>query len=162
MTKGALAQWLMWLAAGAFLALVGSAQADEDDNWKKTGNSKAATEATSCVRDTDWMRRNHMDLIKHDRNITVHEGVRTLDGSISKCVACHANKDAQGKYIPVNGHEQFCDECHEHAAVSLDCFTCHATVPTPSTAQSAVQNMGDLEAIHAGVIKTQSVQSAGN
>ena len=160
MTKRALAQRFVWLMAGALLAFVGSAQADK--NWKQNGNSKAATEATQCVKPTEWMRRNHMDLIQHDRDITVHQGVRTLDGSLAQCVACHANKDDKGAYVAVNGADQFCSGCHEYTGVTLDCFTCHATVPQPSNAQAAAQTMHDLEAVHAAVIKAQSVQSAGN
>ncbi|NOR18726.1 MAG: hypothetical protein GQ538_01390, partial [Xanthomonadales bacterium] len=30
----------------------------------------------SCVEDTDYMRRNHMDLLMHERDETVHEGIR--------------------------------------------------------------------------------------
>ena len=120
------------LVAGAVfvLALAGAATAGPNwPNWKETGNSRAAKEAKACVRPTDWMRRNHMELIEHDRDLTVLEGVRTVDGSISKCIACHANKDQDGDYIPVNAEEQFCADCHEYVAVSPDCFECHKTVP---------------------------------
>lgn len=123
-------QWL-WLLAAGLLALAATVSADP--NWRQNGNSQAAQSAREggqCVRETDWMRRNHMDLIKQDRHVTVHQGVRTLDGSISECVACHANKDAQGNYISVNGPDQFCAGCHEFTGVSFDCFSCHATVPT--------------------------------
>ena len=111
------------LLVGALAA--GSAQA----GWRD-GNSKAATEAQSCVRERSEMRRNHFELIKHDRDITVHQGVRTVDGSLAGCVSCHANKDDQGKHIPVNASGQFCAGCHQYTGVSFDCFTCHATTPT--------------------------------
>jgi len=160
MTKRALAHRFLWLLAGAFLAFAGNAQADK--NWKQNGTSKAATEAEQCVKPTAWMRRNHMDLIQHDRDITVHQGVRTLDGSLAECVACHANKDEQGMHVAVNAPDQFCAGCHEYTAVTLDCFSCHATVPQASNAQAGTQASVDYETIHAAAIKAQSVQSAGN
>jgi predicted CXXCH cytochrome family protein len=103
------------------------AQADED--WRQNGNSKAAVEGGQCVRPTPWMRRNHMALIKHDREITVHQGVRTIDGSLAQCVACHVNRAEDGHYLPVNDAQQFCAGCHEFTGTTLDCFSCHATVP---------------------------------
>mgnify|MGYP001557339353 CR=1 FL=1 len=116
-----------WLAIGALLALVGSAQAGSD--WRETGPSKAATEAEQCVRPTEWMRRNHMALIKHDRTVTVHEGIRTLDGSLAGCVECHANRDDDGGFVAVNAESQFCAACHDYTGVTMDCFTCHRTTP---------------------------------
>jgi len=117
--------------AGALVASAGSALADP--NWRQNGNSNAAEQARSggqCVRPTDWMRRNHMALLKHDRDLTVLDGIRTVDGSLSECVACHANKHDGVAYVPVDGEDQFCAGCHEFTGVSLDCFQCHATVPT--------------------------------
>ena len=43
-----------------------------------------------CVRDTAFMRRYHMMMLKHQRDDTVHEGVRGGDFSIRACVDCHA------------------------------------------------------------------------
>lgn len=99
-----------------------------DKNWRENGNSKA-TKTESCVAPTPEMRRDHMKMIKHQRDVTVHEGIRKTDHSLSGCIDCHANKDDAGKYIPVNEEEQFCDGCHDYVAVELDCFSCHATVP---------------------------------
>jgi hypothetical protein len=107
--------------------LVAAVQADPD--WRQNGNSKAAVEGGQCVRPTPWMRRNHMNLIKHDRDVTVHQGVRTVDGSLAQCVACHANRADGGDYLPVNSTQQFCAACHQFTGTTLDCFACHATVP---------------------------------
>lgn len=101
--------------------------------WRDNTNSKAATSGGQCVRETGWMRKNHMALLKHDRDITVHEGIRTVDGSLSGCVACHVNYD-NGKHVPVNAKEgpdgaQFCAGCHAFTGVKLDCFQCHSPVP---------------------------------
>jgi predicted CXXCH cytochrome family protein len=116
-----------WASAVALLALAGAAHADP--NWRENGTSTAAVEGGECVRPTPWMRRNHMALIKHDRNVTVHQGVRTLDGSLAECVACHVNRDPNGGFVPVNDEGQFCASCHTYTATTLDCFGCHATVP---------------------------------
>ena len=44
-----------------------------------------------CVEDTPFMLRNHMELLKHHRDRTVHEGVRTTQHSLANCVNCHAS-----------------------------------------------------------------------
>lgn len=118
------------------LVLVGIAQAGP--NWRNEGNSQAsqmAQNGESCVRETPWMRRNHMDLLQHDRDVTVHQGIRTLDGSLKECVSCHVNKGDDGKHVPVTAMQgpsgsQFCAGCHAYTGVALDCFQCHSNVPT--------------------------------
>lgn len=120
-------QQLIWMSLVVAISFATAAVADP--MWRENGNSKAATEGGQCVRPTDWMRRNHMQLVKHDRDVTVHDGVRTVDGSLSECVACHANKDSTGTPVSVNGPDQFCAGCHEYTGTSLDCFLCHSTVP---------------------------------
>ena len=82
-----------------------------------------------CVEPTSVMRRNHFEFIKHQRDLTVHQGIRGSKYSLAGCVDCHARKDTAGKFVPVNAEGQFCDGCHDYAAVSLDCFSCHSTVP---------------------------------
>jgi hypothetical protein len=75
------------------------------------------------------MRRNHMDLMVHQRDETVLEGMRGAPYSLSGCVDCHAQKDEQGEAIRVDDEGQFCQSCHHYAAVKNDCFSCHAAVP---------------------------------
>lgn len=122
---------LATVALGLILGL-GTATASETTATAEAveGSSKAA-KLEACVAPTPFMRRNHFELIKHQRDITVHEGVRKTDDSLSGCVDCHANKDAHGEHIPVDGEKQFCASCHTYTAVTFDCFTCHATTPTP-------------------------------
>jgi len=92
------------------------------------GTAKA-DKLEQCVEPTAVMRRNHFEFIKHQRDLTVHNGIRSNKHSLSGCVDCHARKDASGKAVPVNAEGQFCSGCHDYAAVSLDCFSCHRTVP---------------------------------
>ena len=103
--------------------------------------SKAANEE-GCVEPTDFMRRNHMELIKHQRDVTVHEGIRATDDSLAGCIDCHVQFDEQGKPVPVNAAKQFCAGCHQHVGESLNCFQCHSPVPNkaPQSADSGVES----------------------
>ena len=92
--------------------------------------SAKADKLDACVAPTAFMRRNHFELIKHQRDITVHEGIRKTDHSLAGCIDCHVRKDGQGAHVPVNTPGEFCAGCHQFAGASLDCFTCHATKPT--------------------------------
>jgi len=83
----------------------------------------------ACVAPTLFMRRNHFELIKHQRHITVHEGIRKTDHSLAGCVDCHVRKDAGGSHVSVNARGEFCAGCHQFVGATLDCFTCHATKP---------------------------------
>ena len=94
--------------------------------------------AKKCIRDTAFMRRNHMKLLLHKRDLTMHQGIRTKDASLKECVSCHAAKDATGKAIPVNAPGQFCASCHEYAAVSITCFECHRTTPEKPAGQAGL------------------------
>ena len=79
-----------------------------------------------CVEDVQFMRKNHMKLLKHQRDQTVHKGIRTRQHSLNGCIECHASQ----KTGSVIGSDQnFCQACHSYAAVKLDCFECHASNP---------------------------------
>jgi len=76
-----------------------------------------------CVADTQIMRRDHPEMLKHQRDRTVHEGIRTRPQSLNNCVECHAS----AKTGSVLGEQGFCQSCHAYAGVKLDCFECHAS-----------------------------------
>jgi hypothetical protein len=86
-----------------------------------------------CVEDTQFMLRNHMELLKHHRDLTVHKGVRTTQHSLANCVACHASKET-GRVT--GSKDAFCESCHRFAAVTLDCFECHADRPPAGIASN--------------------------
>lgn len=92
--------------------------------------SAKADRADACVAPTPFMRRNHFELIEHQRDITVHEGIRKTDHSLAGCVDCHVRRDAQSGLVPVNAPGEFCAACHQYVGATLDCFACHATKPT--------------------------------
>lgn len=93
----------------------------------------ATTQGDKCVAPTEWMRRNHMSALKHQRNETVHKGIRTPKFSLNGCINCHQVKGADGKPVTVSDPKHFCRTCHDYAAVRLDCFECHASRPEATT-----------------------------
>lgn len=85
-----------------------------------------------CVEPTDVMRRSHMKFLLHQRDLTVHEGIRTPKYSLAACVECHASR----KTGSVLGEGGFCQDCHSYASVKLDCFECHSAKPERLSAQA--------------------------
>ncbi len=85
-----------------------------------------AKAGTACVEPGDVMRRKHMDYLKHQRDETVHGGVRGAKYSLKDCIDCHASaKTASVTKAETN----FCVSCHSYAAVKIDCFECHSNRP---------------------------------
>ena len=83
----------------------------------------------SCVKDTDFMRRNHMDMLKHQRDETMLKGIRVEQYSLKECISCHAVNGPDSTPVTVASPQHFCRSCHDYAAVSIDCFQCHASRP---------------------------------
>jgi hypothetical protein len=119
----------MGILAVVFTALMGLGTSAWSDDHQHADRKIGANAGDACVKESEWMRRNHMELLKHDRDRTLRQGIRPVEGSINGCVECHANKNDQGHYIPVNQQGEFCSGCHDYTAVKLDCFECHATRP---------------------------------
>ena len=82
-----------------------------------------------CVEDTATMRLKHPDMLKQQRDQTMHEGIRTKKYSLNECVACHASTQTGS----VLGEKGFCQSCHTYASVKIDCFSCHAAKPKPAS-----------------------------
>ena len=120
----ALASVTLLLSASVALADTGAAS-------RVPKPAVTASAPGKCVEDTPFMLRNHMELLKHHRDRTVHEGVRTTQHSLANCVACHASKET-GRVT--GSKDAFCEGCHRYAAVQLDCFECHADRPKPGVA----------------------------
>lgn len=114
------AAWLL-IASLVFGLLAGGALAGPPQPAKGRGDK--------CVADTDWMRRNHMNVLKHQRDDTVHDGIRTTTFSLKGCIDCHAVKGTDGKAVAASDPKHFCRTCHDYVAVKLDCFECHASRP---------------------------------
>ena len=118
---GLVAVGLVWVLAAQ------TALADDTKGFVTEGSNAADLDA--CVEPTDYMRRNHMELIKHQRDATVHQGIRSTKHSLHGCVDCHVSSGSEGHPVAVNGEDQFCGACHAYAAVDVNCFGCHASVP---------------------------------
>lgn len=88
-----------------------------------------------CVEPTDVMRRDHMKFILHQRDETMHRGIRTVKHSFKNCVNCHADPTTNS----VLGKDGFCQSCHTYAAVKLDCFECHSASPEKGKTAAAPQ-----------------------
>jgi hypothetical protein len=72
-----------------------------------------------CVRPTAYMRTSHMDLLFLWRDDVVRRADRGPQKSLtSGCLAaCHGAK------------ADFCDRCHNYAAVKPVCWDCHNDAP---------------------------------
>lgn len=88
-----------------------------------TEQAKAAKE---CVRDTAYMRAEHMQLldlwrhsvVRNTQRVFVNEKGKEFDMSLSNtCLDCHSNK------------AEFCDRCHNYASVQPYCWDCHIDNP---------------------------------
>lgn len=85
-----------------------------------------------CVEDTAFMRRNHMDLLRHQRDDTMYNGLRTERHSLKNCINCHMAEEVVGKErIEITDSRHFCAGCHQYASVKPDCFECHSSQPEP-------------------------------
>jgi len=131
-----------WIAALALaLATLGPAAATAADGaTSRVPMPAVAISAPGrCVEDTQFMRRNHMELLKHHRDRTVHEGVRTTQHSLANCVTCHASRET-GRVTGAS--DAFCESCHRYAAVKLDCFECHSDRAAAGVAANTVPPAG--------------------
>lgn len=118
----------MAVAVVVLLSLIVSTVAFADSNGVPLPAITPAKGA-QCVEPIDVIRREHMDMLDHQRDDTVHGGIRGKKHSLVGCIECHAQTDTAGKAIPINAEGQFCESCHTYAAVTIDCFSCHATTP---------------------------------
>jgi hypothetical protein len=147
---------LKWLgAAFAATLLVGvsisGASAHEGEHHIDAKGDK-------CVRDTEYMRRNHMSLLKHQRDETMHKGIRTTQYSLKGCVDCHASPKNNSV---IGTSENFCQGCHSYAAVKLDCFECHSSKPRPASV-AAMPPPGAPMSTSAGMVSQMQASIANS
>lgn len=84
----------------------------------------------TCVEPADVMRRMHSAYLRHQRDDTMHRGIRTTKYSLVECIECHVTPDENGFYKKIHQDPQhFCRSCHAYSAVTPDCFQCHTSVP---------------------------------
>lgn len=75
-----------------------------------------------CVESKEYMKREHMKMLNDWRDWVVRDGNTIFTASDGKqytmslqktCMKCHSNK------------KDFCDQCHNYAAVLPYCWDCH-------------------------------------
>lgn len=65
-----------------------------------------------CVKDTEYMRFHHWELLREVRENVVRYGKRG-EISLNKCKECHTSRD------------KFCNQCHNAVSMYPDCYGCH-------------------------------------
>lgn len=122
------------------LALVtASHAAGADQSGVPLPTLSKAVKGEQCVEPANIMRREHMNFLTHQRDETLREGIRGKKYSLQECTECHATADPEIQEGKVRTLQPFCTQCHEYAAVKLDCFACHN--PTlPQDKSSSILN----------------------
>jgi hypothetical protein len=123
---------LRWLSI-ALVALCAAGTALAGDAGRVAKPNIVIEKGDKCVAPTDVMRREHMNMLKHQRDLTMHHGIRTKQHSLKECIDCHANS-RNGSVI--GSRDNFCQACHAYVAVTLDCFECHSNKPQPKVAKT--------------------------
>jgi predicted CXXCH cytochrome family protein len=116
-------------SAFALVALLSAASAGGADGRAASSSLEPAIQHAlrgPCVAEPALMRRQHPDMLKHQRLETVHLGVRETRASLKACVSCHASAETGSVAAAPT---DFCVSCHSYAAVQVDCFECHASKP---------------------------------
>ncbi len=137
--------WVAVAAAVGFFAAAAGCTAHDTASTRVPLPRVHIAKGEKCVEPTEVMRRNHMKFILHQRDETMHRGIRTTRHSLKNCINCHADP----KTNSVLGKEGFCQSCHAYAAVSIDCFSCHSPkAEKPQTAVSADPPADDGALLH--------------
>ncbi len=113
------------------------------------GSKVPPPKGDQCVEDPEWMRSNHFETVLHQRDDTVIHGIRTTKHSLKNCIDCHVTPNENGDYARYsNSEEHFCASCHEYAAVSIDCFQCHADRPESAIREAIKHHPAEGENSH--------------
>ncbi len=120
------------LAIGMAGALLVGASALARAGDEPPSLSEVHAKGEKCVQPGEVMRKRHYEFILHQRHETMHEGIRTPRYSLKQCIDCHEVDGADGKPVTIASPKHFCNSCHTYAAVKIDCFECHSSVPAPT------------------------------
>lgn len=117
--------WRRALAV-SLLVLAGLPAPAQDGSRTPRPVIEPAKAGTQCIADPATMRREHPRMLEHQRDETVHGGIRGAKASLKACIACHASPATNSVAA---AETNFCISCHSYTAVRIDCFECHATKP---------------------------------
>lgn len=115
---------LAWMLAWGFAA---SAALAQPAGRTPLPVVERAVQGSQCVAEPTVMRRNHMEMLKHQRVDTVRAGARSGQFSLKGCINCHASRETGSV---AKSETNFCVSCHAYAAVKIDCFECHSSKPS--------------------------------
>lgn len=137
----------------AFLAVIGFAWGAAAD-----GSMPVVPAATGDPHPegNDYWRVHHMKMLLHDRDLTMRDGVRNvmpdaepIQASIGECFDCHGVQDEAGVDVSYDDERHFCRVCHDYTAVQVDCFMCHRSTPSETTAHRTMATPDDPTSIEA-------------
>ena len=118
------------IMAGLLVAIAAYAGAAEKRAGRVAMPVVKIERGEKCVAPVEEMRRDHMTMLLHQRDRTVHQGQRQTRVSLKGCIDCHASE----KTGSVLGKDGFCSSCHAYASVKIDCFECHTPLRPNRTA----------------------------
>lgn len=126
-------KWVAGILAVLLLSVGAYAASNAAEKASRTAKPEIVIDRSKsgdkCVEETSFMRKNHMKLLMHQRDDTMHKGIRTEKHSLKNCVNCHASSKDNSV---LGSDEHFCQGCHTYASVKLDCWECHASKPKQS------------------------------
>ena len=128
--------WYIALLTGLLLAAPAAARADNALLPVIPEAQSRFSEAQGCVEPVEDMRKNYMEYILHQRDETMHRGIRTKQHSLEECINCHVSAAPDTPRYGDTGH--FCSTCHSYAAVRIDCFQCHADRPVQTSGHNTL------------------------
>jgi len=89
---------------------------------ERVPNPQLPKDVKECVRDAEFMRRSHMQMLLDWRDEVLREGKRgkieirgvKYEKSLQNgCLHCHPSE------------QKFCNQCHQYVAVDPYCWDCH-------------------------------------
>jgi hypothetical protein len=110
----------------------------------------AQARGDQCVEPTDVIRRDHMNILMHERDEAKRYGRRNPDHGFVGCIDCHVSPTASRDEPATH----FCLACHQFNAVRMDCFQCHIDRPSDAAARQRV----DLDG---SIVEHLSIHAAG-
>jgi len=77
----------------------------------------------------DIMKNSHQALLKDRMNAEFPPTVLQQPVSMVQCVTCHVVRGEDKAPLSADSVKHFCRDCHAKQKVSINCFSCHASLP---------------------------------
>ena len=84
----------------------------QDDKSSQPFLEKPDAKFENCVKETEYMRYHHWELLRTIREEVVRYGKRG-EIALDECRECHTSS------------ERFCNQCHNAVNLRPNCFSCH-------------------------------------